>query len=117
MPVILGESMEEKKNKEGIPAIFLLFVAVFFFFINCKALIECWIQVNHNKHFDNRHKLMAKMVDLLMVKMKICVVQLSCFHMALVCHFQDLINQMLIVDDGGRFSALQVLNHSWIKVL
>jgi len=30
MPVILGESMEEKKNKEGIPAIFLLFVAVFF---------------------------------------------------------------------------------------
>ena len=52
-----------------------------------------------------------------MVTMKICVVQLSCFHMALVCHFQDLINQMLIVDDGGRFSALQVLNHSWIKVL
>jgi len=30
MPVILDESMEEKKNKGGIPAIFLLFVAVFF---------------------------------------------------------------------------------------
>ena len=24
---------------------------------------------------------------------------------------------MLIVDDNRRFSALQVLNHSWIKVL
>ncbi|XP_078371509.1 serine/threonine-protein kinase DCLK1-like isoform X4 [Oculina patagonica] len=28
---------------------------------------------------------------------------------------KDLINQMLIVDDNKRFSALQVLNHSWIK--
>ncbi|XP_068702307.1 serine/threonine-protein kinase DCLK1-like isoform X3 [Montipora foliosa] len=28
---------------------------------------------------------------------------------------KDLINQMLVVDDIKRFSALQVLNHSWIK--
>ena len=30
---------------------------------------------------------------------------------------QDLINHMLVVDDNKRFSALQVLNHSWIKVI
>ncbi|PFX18822.1 Serine/threonine-protein kinase DCLK1 [Stylophora pistillata] len=28
---------------------------------------------------------------------------------------KDLINHMLVVDDNKRFSALQVLNHSWIK--